>query len=73
MAKRVRAPSLSEDQALDKAKQAVRQNDSFADSADYVVKPTGDNGWTVTVTGGGGEFRLIVLDDQGEVLRYEGS
>jgi hypothetical protein len=73
MAKRVRAPSLSEDQALDKAKQAVQQNDSFADSADYAIKPTGENGWTITVTGGGGEFRLIVLDDQGQVLRYEGS
>ena len=73
MEKRVRAPSLSEDQALDKAKQAVRQNDSFADSADYAIKATGDSGWTITVTGSGGEFRLIVLDEQGEILRYEGS
>ena len=73
MARRVRAPSLSEDQALDKARQAVQQNDSFADSAEYSITPTGDAGWTVTVIGSGGEFRLIVLDDQGEVLRYEGS
>ncbi len=73
MSKRVRSASLSEGQALDKAKQAVRQNDSFADSAEYSIKPTGENGWTVTVTGNGGQFRLIVLDDAGDILRYEGS
>ena len=73
MAKRVRAPSLTEDQALDKAKQAVRQNDSFADSAEYSIKPAGDTGWTVTVTGSGGQFRRIILDDVGEVLRYDGN
>ncbi len=71
-AKTARTATLSEDQAIDKAKAAVRQNDSFADSAEYEVSPTGAAGWTVTVTGGGGEFRLIVLDAAGEVLRYEG-
>ncbi len=71
-AKMVRTSALSEDQAVDKAKAAVRQNDSFADSAEYAVSPTGADGWTVTVTGGGGEFRLIVLDAAGEVIRYEG-
>jgi len=71
-AKRVRVAALSEDQALDRARQVVRENDSFADSAEYSIKPTGDSGWTITVDGSGGEWRLIVLDDQGEVLRYEG-
>ncbi len=72
LATRVRTASMSEEQALDKARQAVRDNDSFADSAEYAIKPTGDSGWTVTVNGTGGEWRLIVLDDLGEVLRYEG-
>ena len=71
-AKRVRVAALSGGQALDRARQVVRENDSFADSAEYSIKPTGDSGWTITVDGSGGEWRLIVLDDQGEVLRYEG-
>ena len=72
MATRVRTPSMSEDQALERARQVVRDNDSFADSAEYSIKPTGETGWTITVDGSGGEFRLIVLNDQGDVLRYEG-
>lgn len=72
MAKRVRTATLSEDQALEKAKAAVRQNDSFADSAEYEITPTGTSGWTVTVNGSNGEFRLIVLDDAGVVLKYQG-
>ncbi len=72
LATRVRTAAMSEDQALDKARQAVRQNDSFADSAEYSIKPTGDSGWTIEVNGSEGEWRLIVLDDQGDVLRYEG-
>ena len=71
--KRVRTATMSEDQALDKARQAVRENDSFADSAEYSIEPTGDSGWTIEVNGNGGEWRLIVLDDQGQVLKYEGS
>ena len=71
-AKMVRTATLSEDQAVDKARAAVRQNDSFADSAEYSVTPLGGDGWTVTVQGSGGEFRLIVLDGAGEVVRYEG-
>ncbi len=72
LAKRVRTATLSEDQALDKAKQAVRANDSFADSAEYSIEPTGDSGWTITVRAGG-ELRLVVLNDQGEVLQYKGN
>ncbi len=71
-AKTARTATLSEDQAVDKAKAAVRQNDSFADSAEYSVTPLGSDGWTVTVKGSGGEFRLIVLDGAGDVVRYEG-
>ena len=72
MAKCVRTATLSEDQALDMARQAVQQNDSFADSAEYSITTTGAAGWTIEVNGSEGEWRLIVLDDQGEVLRYEG-
>ncbi len=72
VAKTVRAPSLSEDQALDKARQAVRERDSFADSAKYSIEPDGASGWTVTVNAGGGEERLILLNDQGDIVLYEG-
>ncbi len=71
-AKRVRTATMSEDQALDKARLAVQARDSFASSAEYTIKPLGDNAWQIEVNGSGGEFRLIVLDDQGEVLQYEG-
>jgi len=70
--KRVRTATMTEDQALDKARQVVQERDSFASSAEYAIKPSGDAGWQIEVTGSGGEFRLIVLDEQGDVLRYEG-
>ncbi len=70
LAKRVRTATLSEDQAIEKAREAVRNNDSFADSAEYAASATGDDGWTITVTADDG-FRLIVLDGGGEVIRYE--
>ena len=71
-AKRVRTTAMSEDQVIDKAKAAVQQNDSFADSAEYAIMPAGDSGWSVTVTSGNGEVRFIVLDGQGEVIKYDG-
>ncbi len=71
-AKRVRTATVTEDQAIELAREAVRQNDSFADSAEYSVAPTGNTGWTVTVHGSAGQFRLIVLDGEGSVVRYDG-
>ena len=70
--KRVRTSTLTEEQAIDLATDAVRENDSFADSAEYSAKATGDAGWTITVNGNAGQFRLIVLDSAGEVIKYEG-
>lgn len=70
--KRVRTATVTEDQAIELAREAVRQNDSFADSAEYSVTPTGNAGWTVTVNGSAGQFRLIVLDSTGTVVKYDG-
>ncbi len=70
--KRVHTSTVSEERAIELATAAVRENDSFADSAEYTVQPTGDAGWTITVNGNGGQFRLIVLDSSGEVIKYEG-
>ncbi len=70
--KRVRTATVTEDQAIELAREAVRQNDSFADSAEYSVAPTGNAGWTVTVKGSAGQFRFIVLDAEGKVIRYDG-
>ena len=71
-APRVRTATMSEDQALDKARQAVQDRDSFASTAEYVIKPSGNDRWQIEVNSSGGEFRLIVLDDLGDVVRYEG-
>ena len=70
--KRVHSSTVTEERAIELATAAVRQNDSFADSAEYAVTPTGDAGWTITVTGDAGQFRLIVLDSAGEVIKYDG-
>lgn len=67
----VRKATLTEDQAIEKAKDAVRQHDSFADSATYEVTPIGDAGWQITVTSGR-EVRFVALDGTGEVIKYDG-
>ena len=70
--KRVRSSTVTEERAIELAKAAVRENDAFADSAEYTVEPTGDAGWTITVNGNAGQFRLIVIDSGGEVIKYDG-
>lgn len=70
--KRVRTATVTEQQAIELATEAVRKNDSFADSAEYSATETGTAGWTIVVNGNAGQFRLIVLDSAGEVIKYEG-
>lgn len=70
-APRVRTTNLTEDQVMQKAKDIVRQHDSFADSAEYDVEAAGDAGWQVTVESSAGDVRLILLDGNGEVIKYE--
>ena len=71
--KRVRTATVTEDQAIVLATEAVRQNDSFADSAEYSARPSGDSGWQITVESGDGQFRIIVLDGEGNVIMYDES
>ncbi len=71
--KRVRSATVTEEQAIVLATEAVRQNDSFADRAEYVAKPSGDAGWQITVDSGDGQFRIIVLDAEGKVIMYDDS
>lgn len=65
-----RTTTVSEEQAIEFARDAVRQNDSFADSANYEAMAIG-NGWQINVVDeNSGEFRMIVLDGDGGVLEY---
>ena len=72
----IRAPrttTVTEQDALDIAKDTVRERDGWSD-ATFKASPVG-NGWRITVTRGGagpGEARLVVLDDEGSVISYQG-
>ena len=69
--KLVRTTTVTEADAISIAKQAVRDNDgSWNDSAQYQAEPMG-NGWQVSAEGPTG-FRLIVIDESGKVVKYEG-
>ncbi len=65
-----RTTTVTEDQAIAFATDAVRENDNFADTAAYTAVPIG-NGWQINVLDENtGEFRMIVLDGDGGVLEY---
>jgi len=72
----IRAPrttTVTEQDAIDIAKTAVRDRDGWSAAANVEAEPTG-NGWTVTVWRGAvdtSEMRLVVLDDEGEVVMYQ--
>ena len=65
------ATTVTEDQAVSIAMDAVRDNDSFAETASYTAKESG-NGWAVTVVDEeAGELRIVVIDGEGNVSKYE--
>ncbi len=65
-----RTTTVTEEQAIEFAKDAVRQNDSFADSATYSATAIG-NGWQINVVDEDSDaFRMIILDTDGGVLEY---
>jgi hypothetical protein len=70
----IRAPrttTVTEQQAIQFAKDAVRERDGWTDTQNVEAQPTG-NGWTVTVySAGTGEPRLVILDGEGEVIQYQ--
>ena len=67
-----RTTTVTEDQAIDTAREAVRQHDSFADVAVFEAQPMG-NGWRVTAEDErSGDERLIIIDSDGNVTKYQG-
>lgn len=66
-------PKLDEAAILKIAEQAVRENDTWADRAEYSVERE-ENGWQVLVSRlpkvPGGQ-RYIRIDDSGMVINYE--
>jgi hypothetical protein len=71
----IRAPrttTVTEQDAIETAKNAVRERDGWSAVTNVEAEPTG-NGWTVTVWRGAinaSEMRLLVLDAEGEVVDY---
>ena len=65
-----RTTTVTEQQAIDAARAAVQEHDSFAKTATYEAAAQG-NGWVVTVTAGS-QVRLIMIDPQGKVVNYGG-
>lgn len=66
-----RTTNITEDDAIALAMDAVEQNDSFADSADYDAIPRG-NGWQVNVVDdASGAYRMVILDGDGKVIEYK--
>ncbi|MHC4094156.1 MAG: hypothetical protein ACYSVY_28425 [Planctomycetota bacterium] len=72
----IRAPrttTVTEQGAIDIARDTVRDRDGWSDAATFEAEPTG-NGWTVTVWRGAADtsdMRLVVLDESGDVVLYE--
>ncbi len=73
---RIRPPrttTVTEQAAIEIARDTVRERDGWSDAATFEVEPTG-NGWTVTVWRGAAntsDMRLLVLDQEGKVILYE--
>jgi hypothetical protein len=71
----IRAPrttTVTEQGAIDIAKDAASERDGWSDVACEAV-PMG-NGWRITVTrggGGAGNVRIVILDGEGEVTMYQ--
>ena len=67
---RVRTTAVTEQDAIDAARQAVSEKDGWS-NAQFQALPMG-NGWQVTAEGPAGEIRLIMIDANGEVGSYQG-
>ncbi|MHC4588892.1 MAG: hypothetical protein ACYTAQ_06035 [Planctomycetota bacterium] len=68
-----RTTSVTEQDAIEIAKNTVRERDGWSAATNVEAEPTG-NGWTVTVWQGAvdtSEMRLLVLDSEGEVVMYQ--
>ncbi|MHC4218029.1 MAG: hypothetical protein ACYSU7_06180 [Planctomycetota bacterium] len=68
-----RTTKVTEQAAIDIAKETVRDRDGWSDAGAAEATPMG-NGWTVSVwreTMGSGDVRLVVLDGEGKVIRYQ--
>ena len=71
--KALAAQTVSEQDAIQTAKDAVRDRDGWSDAATFEAEPKG-NGWTGTVWRGAvdtSDMRLILLDAEGEVVMYQ--
>ncbi len=67
-----RTTTVTENQAIEAARDAVRQNDAFADSATFTAKAKG-NGWQVDVVDEqSGQERMIIVSGDGTVVQYQG-
>jgi hypothetical protein len=71
----VRAPrstTVTEQDAIDIAKTTVSERDGWSTVDRAVAAPMG-NGWTVSVyrDTGSANVRLVVLDGEGNVIRYQ--
>ena len=64
-----RTTAVTEQQAVDLAKAAYRERDSFDDSAQYAAVPA-SNGWQVTIRDSSGNVGLVMLDGEGAVVMY---
>ena len=68
-----RTTSVTEQDAIRIAGDAVRDRDGWSDPGTVEAEATG-NGWTVTVWRGAegtSAMRLLVLDGEGEVVMYQ--
>jgi len=67
-----RTTSVTEQQAIDAARDAVKQNDSFSNSVTFVAAAKG-NGWQVDVRDEtSGEERVVIIGPEGNVVMYRG-
>ncbi len=65
-----RTTTVTEQDAISTATQAVSENDGWS-NAQLKAEPMG-NGWQVTAEGPNGEIRLIMIDGNGAVAKYQG-
>ena len=71
----IRAPrttTITEQGAIDIAKDTVRERDGWSDATCEAVAM--GNGWKITVTRGGagaGDVRIVILDGEGAVSMYQ--
>jgi hypothetical protein len=67
-----RTTTVTEQDAIDIAKDTVSDRDGWSDVS-CIAAPRG-NGWRITVTRGGagaGDVRIVFLDDEGSVTLYQ--